>query len=80
VQAGEIATTRIRLIGGDRAEKDRLILARVLHGQPGIAVYADPVTASGRIELLPFLIEQTISSTTARFGQPDPTLASRPPA
>jgi RHH-type proline utilization regulon transcriptional repressor/proline dehydrogenase/delta 1-pyrroline-5-carboxylate dehydrogenase len=80
VQAGEIATTRIRLIGGDRAEKDRLILARVLHGQPGIAVYADPVTASGRIELLPFLIEQTISSTTARFGQPDPTLASLPPA
>ncbi|HEU4850234.1 MAG TPA: aldehyde dehydrogenase family protein, partial [Terrimesophilobacter sp.] len=73
VQAGEVATTRIRLIGGDRT-----VLARVLHGQPGIAVYADPVTASGRIELLPFLIEQTISASTARFGQPDPGLANVP--
>lgn len=72
-QAGEIATTRIRLIGGDRA-----VLARVLHGQPGIAVYADPVTASGRVELRPFLIEQSISAGTVRFGQPDAGLANVP--
>lgn len=72
-QAGEIATTRIRLIGGDR-----IVLARVLHGQPGIAVYADPVTASGRVELLPFLLEQSISMTAVRFGHPDPILANLP--
>lgn len=55
VQGGEVATTRIRLIGGDRD-----ILARVLHGQLGIAVYADPVTTSGRVELLPFVRGQSI--------------------
>lgn len=55
VQAGELATSRIRLLGGDRD-----VLARVLHGQAGIAVYADRVTASGRVELLPFLRGQTI--------------------
>lgn len=55
VQAGEIATARIRLIGGDRN-----ILARVLHGQLGIAVHALPVTTSGRVELLPFLRGQSI--------------------
>ncbi len=55
VQAGEIITTRIRLIGGDGD-----VLARVLHGQPGIAVHAGAVTVSGRIELLAFLREQSI--------------------
>jgi len=55
VQAREIVTNRIRLIGGDAD-----VLARVLHGQPGIAVHAGPVTTSGRIELLAFLREQSI--------------------
>jgi RHH-type transcriptional regulator, proline utilization regulon repressor / proline dehydrogenase / delta 1-pyrroline-5-carboxylate dehydrogenase len=55
VQAGEIATTRIRLIGGDAT-----VLARVLHQQPGIAIHAAPVTTSGRIELCTFLREQAI--------------------
>lgn len=55
VQAGEIATSRIRLIGGDRD-----VLSRVLHGQLGIAVHASEVTASGRVELLPFLRGQTV--------------------
>lgn len=55
VQAGDIATPRIRLLGGDRD-----ILARVLHGQLGVAIHANPVTTSGRVELLPFLRGQTI--------------------
>ncbi len=58
VQAGEIVTSRIRLIGGDP-----VILARVLHDRPGIAVHSSPVTTSGRVELLPFLRGQ---STCAR--------------
>lgn len=65
VQAGELATTRIRLLG-----EDRLVLARVLHGQPGVAVHANPVTTSGRVELLPFLIEQTVTTAVQRFGLP----------
>lgn len=55
VQAGEIVTSRIRLIGGDRD-----ILARVLHGQLGIAIHAGQVTSNGRVELLPFLRGQSI--------------------
>lgn len=55
VQSGEIATTRVRLIGGHRE-----ILSRVLHGQLGVAVYAGAVTGSGRIELQPFLRGQSI--------------------
>lgn len=72
-QAGGVATTRIRLLGGDR-----LILARVLHGQPGIAVYADPVTASGTVELLPFLIEQSIRMSVERLGSPDSAMLELP--
>lgn len=65
---GEIAgrqVHRIRLIGGDAAE-----LAHALRGSPDIAVYAGPVTSSGRIELLSFLREQSISITNHRFGNP----------
>jgi RHH-type proline utilization regulon transcriptional repressor/proline dehydrogenase/delta 1-pyrroline-5-carboxylate dehydrogenase len=81
VQAGEIATSRIRLIGGDRN-----ILARVLHGQLGIAVHDAPVTASGRIELLPFLRGQTVCIGSENEGitrenrpQPNPTYNGLPP-
>ena len=62
---------RIRLLGGDR-----LALAIALGGDPDVAIYAGPVTTSGRIELLPFLHEQAISMTAHRFGNPDPTLGN----
>jgi RHH-type proline utilization regulon transcriptional repressor/proline dehydrogenase/delta 1-pyrroline-5-carboxylate dehydrogenase len=62
---------RIRLLGGDR-----LALATVLDGDPDVAIYAGPVTTSGRIELLPFLHEQAISMTAHRFGNPDPSLGN----
>src|SRR5690606_1927604 len=57
---------RVRLIGGDAAA-----LARASGGSPDVAVYAGPVTAAGRIELLPFLREQAVSITAHRFGTPD---------
>ncbi|AYF97943.1 bifunctional proline dehydrogenase/L-glutamate gamma-semialdehyde dehydrogenase [Protaetiibacter intestinalis] len=57
---------RIRLVGGDAAA-----LAEALDGSPEVAVYAGPVTAAGRIELLPFLREQSVSITAHRFGTPD---------
>lgn len=71
-QAGGVATTRIRLVGGDAR-----VLARVLHGRPGIAVHSGPVTTSGRLELLPFLREQSISMMALRYGYPNPGVAGR---
>jgi RHH-type proline utilization regulon transcriptional repressor/proline dehydrogenase/delta 1-pyrroline-5-carboxylate dehydrogenase len=65
VRSRRITTHRIRLIGGDPAA-----LAAALGGSPDVAVYSGPVTASGRIEVLPFLHEQAISITNHRFGNP----------
>ncbi|QHC60875.1 bifunctional proline dehydrogenase/L-glutamate gamma-semialdehyde dehydrogenase [Rathayibacter sp. VKM Ac-2760] len=45
-------------------------LAEALGGSPDVAIYADPVTPAGRVELLPFLREQSISITNHRFGAP----------
>ena len=68
--AGELQTSRIRLIGGDAAA-----LAGILRGNPDVAIYGGPVTTAGRIELLPFLHEQAVSITAHRFGNPDPAMA-----
>lgn len=57
--------SRVRLVGGSR---DDVILAT--RGRADLAIYAQPVTESGRVELLPFLIEQAVSATAHRFGQP----------
>ncbi len=57
--------SRIRLIGGDAGA-----LAVALGGSPDIAIYAGDVTRAGRIELLPFLVEQAVSVTNHRFGNP----------
>jgi len=54
---------RIRLIGGNG-----LAAGRALRGDPEVAVYDGPVTASGRVELLPFFREQSISITNHRYG------------
>ncbi|MFC4244124.1 bifunctional proline dehydrogenase/L-glutamate gamma-semialdehyde dehydrogenase [Gryllotalpicola reticulitermitis] len=54
---------RIRLIGGNG-----LAVARALRGDPDVAIYDAPVTASGRVELLPFFREQSISITNHRYG------------
>uniref|UniRef100_UPI0028A28DDD hypothetical protein n=1 Tax=Arthrobacter sp. TaxID=1667 RepID=UPI0028A28DDD len=58
---------RIRLIGGERQA-----VAAAIGGRPDVAVYDQPVTESGRVELLPFLHEQAISITAHRFGTPNP--------
>jgi RHH-type proline utilization regulon transcriptional repressor/proline dehydrogenase/delta 1-pyrroline-5-carboxylate dehydrogenase len=59
-------TGRIRLVGG--SAKAVLSAAR---GVADIAVWGDPVTTAGRVELLPFLREQSVSITAHRFGTPD---------
>lgn len=58
---------RIRTIGVPRGTVEH-----ALGGRPDVAVYDQPVTESGRVELLPFLQEQALCITAHRFGSPDP--------
>ncbi|MEL5990810.1 bifunctional proline dehydrogenase/L-glutamate gamma-semialdehyde dehydrogenase [Microbacterium phosphatis] len=63
---------RARLIGSEDAIASlRTLLADGVAGDPDLAVYAGEVTTAGRIELLPFLREQSITITAHRFGNPD---------
>jgi len=66
VEEAPALTGRVRLIGGTAAS-----LLRAANGDPDLAVWADPVTTAGRLELLPFLHEQSISITAHRFGTPN---------
>ncbi len=65
------APSRIRLLNG---------APEMLHvhfdGSPEIAIWAGPVTASGRVEALPFVLEQAVSMTVHRFGTLDPRFVS----
>jgi RHH-type transcriptional regulator, proline utilization regulon repressor / proline dehydrogenase / delta 1-pyrroline-5-carboxylate dehydrogenase len=62
---GHGADERIRLIGGSVGA-----VADAIGGRPDVAVYPQPVTEAGRVELLPFLKEQAVSVTAHRFGNP----------
>lgn len=57
---------RVRLIGASAAT-----VTAATNGRPDLAVYDNPVTEAGRIELLPFLREQAVSITAHRFGTPN---------
>lgn len=57
---------RVRLVGGQASDT-----AFAVDGDPDVAIFGDPVTGSGRIELLPFLREQSISITNHRYGRVD---------
>ena len=63
VAAGKLPAGRVRLVGGDRAA-----LAQAIGGRCELAIYGQPVTEAGRIELLPFLREQAVAITAHRFG------------
>ncbi len=65
--------SRARLVGGrDQVARLAAALAEATGGDPDLAVYADEVTTAARIELLPFVCEQSISITAHRYGNPDP--------
>jgi RHH-type proline utilization regulon transcriptional repressor/proline dehydrogenase/delta 1-pyrroline-5-carboxylate dehydrogenase len=71
------APSRIRLVappGSITAAE----LAAAIDGSPDVAIWAGPVTAAGRLELLPFLHEQAVSITAHRFGNPDRAMAALP--
>ncbi|ROS49652.1 proline dehydrogenase family protein [Frigoribacterium sp. PhB24] len=61
---------RVRLIGGDPAA-----LARAVQGSPDVTIVAGEVTEEGRVELLTFVREQSVSLTAHRYGRLDPALA-----
>ncbi|MFB7250105.1 bifunctional proline dehydrogenase/L-glutamate gamma-semialdehyde dehydrogenase [Microbacterium sp. NPDC056234] len=56
---------RVRLIGAEASTT-----AEAVDGAPSLALYANPVVAAGRVELLTFLREQAVSITAHRFGTP----------
>ncbi|TDN91408.1 bifunctional proline dehydrogenase/L-glutamate gamma-semialdehyde dehydrogenase [Microbacterium sp. BK668] len=73
---GEGATrpARVRLVGpADSVASLHRALARAVGGDPDLAVYDNEVTTAGRLELLPFLHEQSVTITAHRFGNPDHT-------
>jgi RHH-type proline utilization regulon transcriptional repressor/proline dehydrogenase/delta 1-pyrroline-5-carboxylate dehydrogenase len=43
----------------------------IVEGDPDLAIYSGAVTSAGRVELLPFLREQSITITAHRFGNAD---------
>ncbi|MFF5624244.1 proline dehydrogenase family protein [Microbacterium sp. NPDC012755] len=67
---------RVRLVG-QRASVAALhrVLAVAVEGDPDLAVYAGEVTSAGRIELLTFVHEQSITITAHRYGNPDSTFS-----
>ncbi|MGO3151801.1 MAG: bifunctional proline dehydrogenase/L-glutamate gamma-semialdehyde dehydrogenase [Galactobacter sp.] len=69
-QAGPSDLERIRLVATDDAARAELTAAtyEATGGRPDVAIYAQPVTGAGRVEMLPFLREQAISMTAHRFG------------
>ena len=69
----EARPARVRLVGPPASvAAAHAALSDAVAGDPDIAVYAGEVTTAGRIELLPFLREQSVTITAHRFGNPDP--------
>jgi RHH-type proline utilization regulon transcriptional repressor/proline dehydrogenase/delta 1-pyrroline-5-carboxylate dehydrogenase len=65
--------TRVRLIGArESVAALRRRLSEAIGGDPDLAIHDGDVTTAGRLELLPFLREQSITITAHRYGHPDP--------
>jgi RHH-type proline utilization regulon transcriptional repressor/proline dehydrogenase/delta 1-pyrroline-5-carboxylate dehydrogenase len=66
VDTAPVLTGRVRLVGGSPTQ-----LLETAGGDPDLAIWSGEVTTAGRLELLPFLHEQSISITAHRFGTPN---------
>jgi RHH-type proline utilization regulon transcriptional repressor/proline dehydrogenase/delta 1-pyrroline-5-carboxylate dehydrogenase len=66
VEARPVLSGRVRLVGGSASD-----LLEAAGGDPDLAVWWSEVTTAGRIELLPFVHEQSVSITAHRFGTPN---------
>ncbi len=72
VEASAPRPPRARLVGSrETVAALHRSLAEAVGGDPDLAVYDGDVTTAGRLELLPFLHEQSITITAHRFGNPD---------
>ena len=65
--AGAGLDGRIRLIGGDVKAVNEAV-----NGNVNVAVWSHPVTACGRVEMIPFVREQAVAFTNHRFGNHTP--------
>lgn len=54
---------KIRYVGDDARA-----VAEAVGGSVDVAIYAEPVTGNGRVELRPFFLEQAVAATNHRFG------------
>lgn len=63
VAASGVAASRLRLIGGDRVR-----VAEWMGGLDRAALWAEPVTMAGPVELLTLLREQSVSARAHRHG------------
>ncbi|WP_434811009.1 proline dehydrogenase family protein [Microbacterium sp. bgisy189] len=71
-ETAEPRATRVRLVGStESVAETRARIAEATSGDPDLAVYDNEVTTAGRLELLPFLHEQSITITAHRFGNRD---------
>ena len=71
-EASAYRPPRARLIGSAPSVAAlHRALAEAAGGDPDLAIYPNEVTTAGRLELLPFLHEQSITITAHRFGNPD---------
>lgn len=68
LRIAEERPSRLRLL-----EPRSLEVSDAVNGDPDVAIHGGAVTWSGRIELLPFLREQSVTITTHRFGNHDAT-------
>lgn len=64
---------RVRLLGASASDAQH-----AAGGRPDLVIYNQPVTESGRLELLPFLHEQAVSICAHRFGTPAPLIGVLP--
>ncbi len=62
----QTSLARIRVVGAPSGDP-----FAALGGRPDVALYTGPVTAAGRVEMLPFLREQSVTITAHRFGNAD---------
>ncbi len=64
-QAENVDGVRVRVLGESSVD-----LAAAVGGSVDVAFFDEPFTACGRVEILPFVLEQAVSATNHRFGNP----------
>ncbi|MCF2707458.1 bifunctional proline dehydrogenase/L-glutamate gamma-semialdehyde dehydrogenase [Arcanobacterium haemolyticum] len=64
-QSENVDGVRVRVLGTPDVS-----LTEAVKGSVDVAFFDEPLTANGHIEMLPFVLEQAVSATNHRFGNP----------